>query len=224
MIDYIGLEWNYLIGDEFEKDYMIELSKFISTERESYTVYPADTLDTLKVFRVLQPRQINVVIMGQDPYPDGSYNGMAFSNSGEKSSLSPSLLNILREVESDVYGGFYPNKDPSLIKWQEQGVFLLNRILTVRKNQPNSHADKGWEKFTAETIYLLSRYKKYIVYMLWGNKAKEMIKYIDPVDNLILTSGHPSPLSANRGLWFGNKHFSKANKYFESINRNTINW
>lgn len=158
------------------------------------------------------------------PYPDGSYDGRAFSNNEEKGTVSPSLKNILKEVEDDVYNGFMLHQNPDLKRWEDQGVFLMNRVLTVVKGKANSHQNIGWEKFTNVVISTLSNNFNNIVFMLWGGNARAVDRFINEKNNLVLRTGHPSPLSANRGYWFGNKHFSKANKYLKDNNIQEIIW
>ena len=220
----IGPDWAQHIGSEFGKQYMKDLAKFIKEERSKHTVYPDNGADVFSVYRNTSFDSIKVVILGQDPYPDGSYHGMAFSNDGLKSKISPSLQNILKEVEDDVYDGFQLNQNPDLTRWQEQGVFLLNKVLTVRKNKPGSHRGVGWEEFTAQTIRVLNAKRSNLVFMLWGGEARRFSIYVNRTNHLVLGSGHPSPLSANRGYWFGNKHFTQANDYLRANNMKQIIW
>lgn len=224
--ELIGEEWAELIGDEFEKDYMKELSAFITEDRNKETVYPLNSFDTFQVFRSLPPREIKVLVIGQDPYTDGSYDGRAFSNKSTTISISKSLRNILKEVNEDVYDGIdkYSNYNPNLERWEKQGVFLINRILTVRKGQPLSHKSIGWEIFTSNVINKLSSVKKHLVFMLWGAFAQEITKDIEKKEShLILTAAHPSPLSAHRGF-FGCRHFSKANDFLLTNKLDFIEW
>ena len=166
---------------------------------------------------------LKVVIIGQDPYHgDNQANGLCFSvNKGI--SHPPSLINIFKEIEADL-GHKYEHKNGDLSKWAKQGVMLLNATLTVRKGLPGSHQNKGWEIFTDKVIKIISNETNNTVFLLWGSFAKKKIKLIDTGKHKILESGHPSPLSANRGYWFGNKHFSKCNKHLESFKRNKIDW
>jgi len=224
VIELIGEDWAQIIENEFYKEYMENLGKYIASRRRETTVYPETSNKVFSVFRNLPPHKIKVVIIGQDPYHDGSYDGRAFSNSGKNMKMSPSLNNIIKEIENDIYNGLLLDKDPSLERLENQGVFLLNRVLTVEKGKPNSHKGLGWEEFTARVIEELSSNYKNLVFMLWGNSSKTIEKYIKANDHLILKSGHPSPMSANQGLWFGNKHFSLANKYLASKGINEIKW
>ena len=224
IIKLIGNGWYKILKDEFKKEYMHDIAEFLKKERKKYTIYPKTNEGIFSVYRNTPFYSVNVVILGQDPYANGAYHGMAFSNRNDYDYISPSLKNILKEVEDDIYHGLNLNEEKDLTRWQEQGVFLLNRVLTVRAGKPGSHFNIGWEHFTTQTIIKLSELKDNIVFMLWGNKAKEMKKYIDQNKHLVLESGHPSPLSANKGLWFGNKHFSKCNKFLKEHNKNEIIW
>lgn len=165
---------------------------------------------------------VKLVILGQDPYHNPNQaNGLAFSVP-ENTAHPPSLINIFKEIEQDLNVEYPLSGD--LMPWVNQGVLLLNSTLTVRKNRPGSHQNMGWEDFTNEIINLISFKKNNIVFFLWGNYAKKKSKLIDGNKHLILSSGHPSPLSANRGYWFGNKHFSKANQYLKENNIVEIKW
>ncbi len=162
------------------------------------------------------------MIIGQDPYHGyNEANGLAFSVN-EGINIPPSLKNILKEVKSDIGKTSINNGDLSI--WATQGVFLLNSILTVVENKPLSHKGIGWEDFTNEVIKIISKNASNIVFLLWGNNAKNKIKFIDEQKNCVLISGHPSPLSANRGYWFNNKHFSQTNNYLISKNKTPIIW
>lgn len=224
----LGADWYERLKEEFSKGYMIDLSRFLQQEREEFVVYPCDTHQTFAVFRNTPFNRVRVVILGQDPYHDGSYDGMAFSNT-KSDSISPSLRNILKEVKNDIYDGLDINQDqsPSLKRWQDEGVLLLNRVLTVRQNKPDSHGGLGWEIFIDEVINILSTEKQNLVFMLWGKKAQTIIPVIENKENhLILTCDHPSPLSANRpgATWFGCKHFSQANDYLIKHKLDYIQW
>jgi len=165
--------------------------------------------------------RIKVVIIGQDPYhAENQANGLAFSVT-KNTKHPPSLINIFKELKNDLSIKYPENGD--LTRWSKQGVLLLNSTLTVRENKPGSHQKIGWEYFTDEVIKIIAKERKNIVFMLWGNYAKKKRKFITN-EHLILTSGHPSPLSANKGLWFGNNHFSKANMYLKSNRISPIIW
>jgi uracil-DNA glycosylase len=223
-LELLGKEWfkrmeSYLNGDDFSKLYL-ELFK----ERRQYTIYPEKGSELLfKAFRTTPISKVKVVILGQDPYHDGSYDGFAFSNDENRLRLSPSLVNIFKEVESDVFDGFQLNPDPQLIRWAEQGVLLINTAHTVRAGEPASHI-LLWMEFTRVVIHhLLNRYNP-TVWMLWGAKAKRHLseKKIGS-KHLVLTAAHPSPFSANAGF-FGCKHFSQANEFLLNNNVEPINW
>ncbi len=221
----LGNEWAELLAEEFNKPYMRDLGMIVADDRKSHTIYPETPAEVFSVFKNLQPSKIKVLILGQDPYHDGSYDGRAFSNSIKDTlKLSPSLRNILKEVENDIFDDFMVNYDGDLSRWEKQGVFLMNRVLTVRKGLPNSHANIGWERFTSKIISLISNDFDNVVFMLWGAKARSAKKLIDLNKHFVLESAHPSPMSANQGGWFGNKHFSSANKYLVEHKKDKINW
>lgn len=219
----IGEDWFNLLGMKFVMTEVLKLGHRVKLEREKYTVYPGNGLEIFSIFRNLPPTKVKIVIIGQDPYHDGSYDGRAFSNSNKSSGISPSLRNILKEVEDDIYKGLNLNQDPCLKRWESQGVLLMNRTLTVRAGQAGSHRHLGWEAFTNKIISRLSETSENLVFMLWGADARSVMPKITG-NHLILTSGHPSPLSANQGFWFKNKHFSQANEYLEKHNKLKITW
>ncbi len=213
--------WKKELKNEFEKPYFEDLIRFVKKEYNTTTCYPKGS-HIFEAFNRATFNDVKVVIIGQDPYhgPEQA-NGLCFSvNDGV--ALPPSLQNIYREIESDL-GKPIP-EDGNLEHWADQGVLLLNAVLTVRAHQAASHQNKGWEKFTDEVIQAVSKDKEHVVFMLWGGYAKRKGSKIDASKHLILSSGHPSPLSANRGYWFGNKHFSKANKYLAKHGKIPINW
>lgn len=217
----IGDDWYKLIGSEFKKRYMINLSHVISDDRKKYIVYPETSMGIFNIFRELKPQDIKCVILGQDPYHDGSYDGRAFSNS-RTHNISPSLANILKEIQQEY--GAEKLGDPNLSRLVKQGVFLINTLLTVRKGQPLSHKNIGWETFTKAWINALTTYNDDIVFLMWGNEAQKYISNVSPHSHLILKSNHPSPLSANRGGWFGNNHFRLTNEYLKKHGKEEINW
>ncbi len=194
--------------------------KFVEDEYRTTTCYPP--ID--QIFAALQSdfNDVQVVILGQDPYHNpGQANGYCFSVN-ENFAFPPSLRNILKEVSDDVNAEIPENGN--LERWAKQGVLLLNSVLTVRENAPGSHAKKGWEVFTDAVIKAISNEKENVVYMLWGGYAKKKVALINTQRNLVLQSGHPSPLSANQGLWFKNSHFSTANKYLVTTGKGAIKW
>ena len=166
--------------------------------------------------------RVKVILLGQDPYHGmGQAQGLSFSVP-KNIKHPPSLINIFKEIENDL-GNPYP-KSGNLERWAKQGILLLNATLTVREGEAGSHQKKGWETFTNAIIKKLSEEKEGLIFLLWGGFAKQKAKYINAQKHLILTSGHPSPLSANRGFWFGNKHFSKSNAYLKGRGETTIDW
>jgi uracil-DNA glycosylase len=213
--------WKPFLAEEFEKDYFNQLQDFVKAEYNSQRCYPPGG----KIFSAFDHcalEDVKVVIIGQDPYHGpGQANGLCFSVS-DGVAFPPSLINILKEVSENM-GNPMPESG-NLERWAEQGVFLLNATLTVRAHQAGSHQGKGWEQFTDEVIRIISKECEQVVFMLWGGFAKKKERLIDGSKHLVLKSGHPSPLSANRGLWFGNKHFIKANEYLSGINKTPITW
>jgi uracil-DNA glycosylase len=213
--------WQTQLANEFEKPYFKSLHHFVDIEMQQFSCYPSKK-DIFSALDICPFDKVNVVILGQDPYHGkGQAHGLSFSVP-EGVVHPPSLINIFKELESDT-GKPYPNSG-NLLPWANQGVLLLNATLTVRAGQAGSHQKKGWEIFTDAIIDTLSAKKSGIVFMLWGNYAKQKGKRIDRSKHLVLEAGHPSPLSANRGFWFGNKHFSQANTYLKEQRKNQINW
>ena len=213
--------WKKILKTEFEKAYFSDLISFVKNEYRQYTCYP-EGKNIFAAFDSCSFEQLKVVIIGQDPYHGpGQANGLCFSvHDGIQH--PPSLVNIFKELETDV-GKKYPESG-NLSAWAKQGVLLLNATLTVRARQAGSHQRRGWEIFTDSVIKHISDKKENVVFLLWGGFAKNKSKLIDSSKHHILTSGHPSPLSANRGYWFGNKHFSKTNAFLESKGLTPINW
>tara|TARA_R110002051_G_scaffold243722_3_gene303704 strand:- start:3207 stop:3872 length:666 start_codon:yes stop_codon:yes gene_type:complete len=213
--------WKQHLKDEFEKPYFSDLISFVKSEYTKYTCYPKGN-DIFAAFDFCSFENTKVVIIGQDPYhgPDQA-NGLCFS---VKDGIShpPSLINIFKEIESDL-GIPYP-KSGNLERWAHQGVLLLNATLTVRAHQAGSHQKKGWETFTDAVIKKISTEKNEVIFLLWGGFAKKKINLIDTTKHHIFSTGHPSPLSANRGYWFGNKHFSFTNKMLKTKGITKIEW
>lgn len=217
----IADDWKALLQDEFEKPYFVDLVEFVKKEYKAHHCFPKGK-NIFAAFDYCSIKDLKVVILGQDPYHgEHQANGLCFSVQ-DQIAMPPSLVNIFREIEDDL-GKPFP-KTGNLDRWAKQGVLLLNATLTVRAHQAGSHQDKGWEKFTDAVIQKISKRKKHIVFMLWGGYAKRKGRHIDRGEHLVLQSGHPSPLSANRGYWFGNKHFSKANEYLRQHGKTEINW
>lgn len=213
--------WKPYLQDEFEKPYFKDLVNFVKNEYANNECFPPGK-QIFNAFNHCPFEKVKVVVIGQDPYHGfGQANGLCFSvNDGI--SHPPSLINIFKEIEQDL-GIPYP-KSGNLMRWADQGVLLLNATLTVRANQAGSHQNKGWETFTDSVIKIINEKKESVIFLLWGGYAKQKAKYINDVKHKILTSGHPSPLSANRGYWFGNKHFSKTNYLLEQVFRVPIQW
>jgi uracil-DNA glycosylase len=217
----IAKSWHPLFRKEFDKPYFIKLTDFVRNEYKSSICYPKGS-QIFNAFNLCSFNDLKVVIIGQDPYHgEGQAHGLCFSVP-EGIPHPPSLINIFKEIEADLQIP-YP-KSGNLESWAKQGVLLLNATLTVKKGQPGSHQKKGWEQFTDTVISLISDKKENVVFLLWGGFAKKKAALIDSKKHYILTSGHPSPLSANRGYWFGNKHFSKTNDYLKENKLKVISW
>lgn len=214
--------WYPYLSAEFEKPYMLSLRESLKKEMSQYEVYPKSD-DVFNAFRLTDPLNIKVVIIGQDPYhTPGMANGLAFSvRDGLMVEIPPSLRNIFKEIDNDIK--FQPYHNPDLTRWAKQGVLLLNRTLTVRKGLALSHNNIGWELFTKNVINILSDLSPTpIVFMLWGKHAQECISfYSSPHHTLI--SPHPSPFSARMGF-FGCRHFSEANKFLKLNEIEPISW
>lgn len=213
--------WRRHIGAEFEKPYFARLTEFVRSEYASTKCYPPGNL-IFNAFNLCPFDKVKAVIIGQDPYHEpGQAHGLSFSvNDGVP--FPPSLVNIFKEIENDT-GTPVPSSG-NLTRWAEQGVLLLNATLTVRAHQAASHQRKGWEEFTDAAIQTLSRDRNHLVFILWGGYARSKARLIDASRHLILQSVHPSPLSANRGGWFGNHHFSLCNSYLEANGMTPIRW
>ena len=222
MVDVkIEQSWKDALSSEFDKDYFKNLTDFVRGEYLSgKTVYPA-AKNIFNAFNLCPLSDVRVVIIGQDPYHEpGQAHGLCFSvESGTE--LPPSLINIYKEIESDLGHKSITNGD--LSAWARQGVLLLNATLTVRAHVAASHTGHGWETFTDAVIKTIAENKKHIVYMLWGSFAQNKAAIVDKNENLVLCSAHPSPLSAYRGF-FGNHHFSRANQYLVENGMQPIDW
>ena len=216
----IAEDWKSVLKEEFTKPYFDELVEFVKAEYASTTVFPAGR-NIFRAFDKCPLDRLKVVIIGQDPYHgEGQANGLCFSVS-EGVPFPPSLQNILKEVHDDT-GAEMPSSG-ELDRWAEQGVLLLNAVLTVRAHEAASHAGKGWERFTDAVVRAIAERKEGVVYMLWGNYAQKKGAIADPERNLILRAVHPSPLSAYRGF-FGCRHFSMANDYLVKQGKEPIWW
>lgn len=217
----IHSSWEKPLQTEFESFYFRELTTFLTMEYQNHSCYPAEDF-IFNAFEHCHYHQVKIVLLGQDPYHGaGQAHGLSFSvPDGIKH--PPSLVNVFKEVEHDL-GIPYPTSG-NLERWAKQGVLLLNASLSVREGEAGSHQKKGWETLTDAVIQKLSENKEGLVFLLWGGFAKQKAKFIDPKKHLILTAGHPSPLSANRGYWFGNKHFSQCNRYLKTNGKTPIDW
>ncbi len=212
--------WKAALTNEFEKEYFAALTEFVRTEYKTYNIYPPAKL-IFNAFDQCPFDNLKVVILGQDPYHGpGQAHGLCFSvNDGV--TFPPSLRNIFKELKNDL-GKEIPASG-NLNSWAKQGVLLLNATLTVRANQAGSHQNKGWEQFTDSVIKKINEQKNHVVFILWGNYAISKSKFIDQNKHLVLSSVHPSPLSASRGF-FGNRHFSKTNEFLVKHGLQPINW
>ena len=212
--------WKRRLQPEFDKPYFYNLTNFVKEEYSKHTIYPPGKF-IFHAFNTCPFDKVKVVIIGQDPYHEpGQYYGLCFSVL-DGVPFPPSLLNIFKEIENDL--GKPMPKSGRLERWADQGVLLINAILTVRAHQAGSHRGKGWEEFTDAVIKILNDEKENIVFMLWGSYAQRKGAFIDRNRHCVLTAAHPSPLSADRGS-FGCKHFSKANQYFKSKGISEIEW
>lgn len=214
--------WQTILSEEIEKPYFSEIIDILTSEYSNQICFPPKDL-IFDAFNQCSFDDIQVVIIGQDPYHGtGEANGLCFSvNDGVK--IPPSLRNIFREINTDLNTVFVPNSG-NLERWAKQGVLLLNSSLTVRKDEPNSHKHLQWNRFTDAVIRKISDQKEAVVFLLWGSFAHKKGSYIDRKKHLVLQSGHPSPMSANQGKWFGNAHFSQTNSYLKSKGRKEIEW
>ncbi len=210
--ELIQNDWKNILNSCFDQEWMGQLERQLADEYESQQVFPPIS-DVFRALQLTSFEDVKVVILGQDPYHGiGEAQGFSFSvPNGIKT--PPSLRNIFKELAADL-GGQRTQTD--LTDWANQGVLLLNTVLTVRANQPGSHAKLGWQKFTSMIINSLNQRDKPIVFMLWGNYAQQAGKQIDETKHLVIRCSHPSPLSANRGGWFGTKPFSRANDFLGS--------
>ncbi|MFT5619105.1 MAG: uracil-DNA glycosylase [Arenicella sp.] len=216
----IAESWKKQLESEFEKEYFKLLTDFVKEDIQNNVVYPSEKL-IFNAFEKCSFDDMKVVILGQDPYHGkGQANGLSFSvNDGVR--IPPSLKNIFKEINADL-GKEIPESG-NLERWAEQGVLLLNSILTVRSATPGSHQKKGWETFTDTVIETISNQKENVVFMLWGKYAQQKGAVIDKEKHFVLESAHPSPFSAHKGF-LGNQHFSKANDYLKSNQKEEIEW
>jgi uracil-DNA glycosylase len=220
LLENIDDSWKKQLCSEFDKPYFLTLMRFIEAEMREQTIYPKSD-DIFNAFAMTPFDKLKVVVLGQDPYHgENQAHGLAFSVQ-EGMALPPSLKNIFQEYSSDL--GYAMPKSGNLTKWAEEGVFLLNAVLTVRAHEAHSHKNRGWEIFTDEVIRTISAHKEHVVFILWGKPAQAKSKLIDRSKHLILEASHPSPLSSYRGF-FGSSPFSKTNAYLEANGVKEIDW
>ena len=216
---HIGNDWDALLAEEFQKDYYLQLRQFLKQEYSSVRIYPPMN-DIFNALKKTAYHDVRAVILGQDPYHGaGQAHGMCFSVQ-DGVTPPPSLVNIFKELKADL--GIEPPKSGNLTRWAEHGVLLLNTVLAVRAGQPNSHKGKGWEPLTDRIISLLNDRQDPVVFLLWGNHAKQKMELITNPRHLILTAAHPSPYSATG--FFGCRHFSKTNAFLKQHGLSQIDW
>ncbi|EGT4531703.1 uracil-DNA glycosylase [Clostridioides difficile] len=216
----LGNDWDELLKEEFEKDYYLNLRKFLIEEYKTRQIFP-NMHNIYEALKHTSYKDTKVLILGQDPYHgDNQAHGLAFSVQPQVKT-PPSLLNMYKELKDDL-GCFIPNNG-YLMPWADQGVLLLNTALTVRAHEANSHKNKGWEIFTDRVISILSEREDPVIFVLWGSNARKKVELIDTSKHYILEAPHPSPLSASKGF-FGCKHFSKINEILKKLGKEAINW
>lgn len=216
----VSNDWNRVLENEFTREYFLKLQQFLQDEYRNATVYPSES-EVFNAFHYTPFSEVNVVILGQDPYHGPRQaHGLSFSvKTGQK--LPPSLKNIYKELHQDI--GCEPSDNGCLIQWAKQGVLLLNTVLTVRQSEPNSHKGIGWESFTDCVIESLNEREKPVVFILWGRHAQAKKVLVTGEQHVIIKSPHPSPLSASRGF-FGSKPFSKVNEHLTRMGETPIEW
>lgn len=216
----IGNSWDGLLSDQFRMEYYLRLREFLKSEYQSQTIYP-NMYNIFNALKITDYDAVKAVIIGQDPYHgEGQAHGLCFSVQ-KGIALPPSLQNIYKELQQDL--GIVPSASGDLTSWAEQGVLLLNTVLTVRGGLANSHKGKGWEQFTDRIIELLNEREKPMVFILWGANARAKKELISNPSHLVLEAAHPSPLSAYNGF-FGCRHFSKTNDFLTRTGQEPINW
>jgi len=216
----IGNKWDEILKDEFEKPYFKDLMEFVQTEYKTKTIYPYFP-NVFNALKYTDYDDVKVVILGQDPYHGtGEAHGLSFSVL-EGVTKPPSLRNIFKELKADL--GIDEPESGNLVAWTKEGVMLLNSVLTVEKDKPASHQNRGWETFTDEVIRKINEREKSVVFLLWGSFAKSKKELITNKNHYIIESAHPSPFSANKGF-FGTKPFSRANEFLKQNSQNEVNW
>lgn len=219
---HFNLDWKTILANEIDKPYFQELIVEVEKEYQNFECYPPKDF-LFSAFDACSFKDLRVVIIGQDPYHGkGEANGLCFSVNDDVK-IPPSLRNIFREVNDDLESVFLPTSG-NLEHWAKQGILLLNSSLSVRKDIPNSHKHLKWNVFTDAIIETISSKKENVVFLLWGAFAHKKGLKIDRNKHLVLECGHPSPMSANQGKWFGNKHFSKTNEYLKRNGKSQIDW
>lgn len=217
----IKKNWYEKLKNEFDSLEYKKLESWLNHEYNTKTIYPAPQ-NVFNALNLVKFDDVKVVIIGQDPYHNPNQaHGLSFSVEKDVN-IPPSLQNIYKELHDDL-GCYIPNNG-NLTKWAKQGVLLLNSVLTVEKNKPNSHKGKGWEIITTKIVELLNQRETPVIFLLWGGNAKAIGRNIDTSKHYVLTAVHPSPMSANQGGWFGCKHFSKTNEILRKLNQTPIDW
>jgi len=217
----IKKNWYEKLKSEFETTKYKNLENWLNQEYQTKIIYPKPE-NVFNALNLVKFEDVKVVIIGQDPYHNPNQaHGLSFSVEKDVS-IPPSLTNIYKELNSDL-GCYIPNNG-NLTKWAKQGVLLLNSVLTVEQNKPNSHKNKGWEEITTKIVELLNERESPVIFLLWGSNAKNIGKNIDKSKHYVLTAVHPSPMSANQGGWFGCKHFSQTNNILKKLNKEEIDW
>ena len=217
----IKKHWFDLLKSEFETTQYKELESSLNREYQNKIIYPKPE-NVFNALNLVKYNDVKVVIIGQDPYHNPNQaHGLSFSVENDVA-IPPSLKNIYKELHDDM-GCYIPNNG-NLTKWAKQGVLLLNSVLTVEKNKPNSHKNKGWEQITGKVVELLNQRVDPVIFLLWGSNAKAIGKNIDRNKHYVLEAVHPSPMSANQGGWFGCHHFSKTNEILRKLNKTPIDW
>jgi uracil-DNA glycosylase len=219
MSQKLSSSWHQALA-EFDKPYFIKLQEFLAKERRSHTIFPLEA-DVFSALELTPYDQVNVLLLGQDPYHDDNQaHGLCFSvKPGIKP--PPSLVNIYKELKDDIEFNI-PNNG-YLVSWAQQGILMLNAVLTVRAHTPNSHKNKGWETFTDAVISKVNQKEDPVIFVLWGGYAQKKLNLIDTTKHLVIQSAHPSPLSARNGF-FGSKPFSAINKALQSFGKPEIDW
>lgn len=213
-------DWSHVLAKECEQPYVQELKAFLDEERKEHVIFPPES-DLFSAFQYTPYHQVRVLLLGQDPYHnEGQAHGLSFSVRPDVPH-PPSLRNMFKELKADV--GVEPPTSGYLVPWAKQGVLMLNAVLTVRAHQPNSHQNKGWERFTDAVIQKVNEKPERVVFVLWGNNARKKKKWIDTDRHVIVESAHPSPLSAKRGF-FGSRPFSTINQALREAGQPEIDW